>query len=108
LLNGWSAILGCAPSLRLLSRILRLSAWRSGRVKAAGLHEEDDGGGLENSGHFKWHLGRAHEPPGCARSHGGATAEAALAGFTCILNRVHMPMRETLTIREKRCRVTKA
>jgi hypothetical protein len=27
----------------------------------------------------------------------GATAEAALAGFTCILNRVHMPMRKTLT-----------
>ena len=26
-----------------------------------------------------------------------ATAEAALAGFTCILNRVHMPMRKTLT-----------
>jgi transposase, IS30 family len=27
----------------------------------------------------------------------GATAEAALAGFTCILNRVHRPMRKTLT-----------
>lgn len=27
----------------------------------------------------------------------GATAEAALAGFTGILNRVHMPMRKTLT-----------
>jgi IS30 family transposase len=27
----------------------------------------------------------------------GATAEAALAGFTCILNRVHTPMRKTLT-----------
>lgn len=27
----------------------------------------------------------------------GATAEAALVGFTCILNRVHMPMRKTLT-----------
>jgi IS30 family transposase len=27
----------------------------------------------------------------------GATAEAALAGFTCILTRVHMPMRKTPT-----------
>ena len=27
----------------------------------------------------------------------GATAEAALAGFTCILNRVHMQMRKTLS-----------
>jgi IS30 family transposase len=27
----------------------------------------------------------------------GAIAEAALVGFTRILNRVHMPMRKTLT-----------
>jgi hypothetical protein len=38
-----SAILGCSPSLRrrLLSRILRLSAWRSGRMNPAGRGERE-------------------------------------------------------------------